>query len=141
MNQATKSDMMNCIDRIRKTSNIVDGGALYGFMAALVVDDRTAAPLAIVGWPLLLGLTLPRGDAASAGSVLDRVAPVGLPKEPLFDAMDKSGEGFVTKEEAVAYLKANPQVLSCSTKTALLERFKNALVVDMTGKTDSAALY
>jgi hypothetical protein len=59
----------------------------------------------------------------------------------LFDAMDKSGEGFVTKEEAVAYLKANPQVLSCSTKTALLERFKNALVVDMPGKTDSAALY
>jgi hypothetical protein len=45
-------------------------------MAALVVDDRTAAPLAIVGWPLLLGLTLPRGDAASAGSFLDRVAPV-----------------------------------------------------------------
>ena len=76
MNQATKSDMMNCIDRIRKTSNIVDGWALYGFMAALVVDDRTAAPLAIVGWPLLLGLTLPRGDAASAGSFLDRVAPV-----------------------------------------------------------------
>jgi hypothetical protein len=93
------------------------------------IDPATTARLAFQLFDLRKEGKVFRDDLARAMEQLQlRTFRDAKQLTALFDRMDTERKGWVSEEEAIAFLEANPGALSDPSKSALLERFKRTLL-------------